>query len=152
MSEQQAFRGNVLSAHPEPVEGRAVGPRRSLCSLLLLTASSLGWNGWENPRGTVRPRAAHRRYDAAREAYRTAVRLSPNDQASAAGLRLAERLQLLDPDRPGLRPSERYGRSRELLAAALAAFAPCLASSGGPASLGFATDAAARQEALAMLR
>jgi tetratricopeptide (TPR) repeat protein len=89
-----------------------------------------------------------RRYEAAREAFETALQLDPHDAESAAHLRLAEKLQVLDPDRPGLRRSERYGRSRELLAAALAAADGCLASSGRVPSPEFNSDSAAAREAI----
>jgi tetratricopeptide (TPR) repeat protein len=91
---------------------------------------------------------SRRRYEAAREAFEAVLQLDPHDVKAAAHLRLAEQLQVLDPDRPGLRPSERYGRSRELLSAALVAAEGCLASSARVPSPELKSDSAAAREAI----
>lgn len=74
------------------------------------------------------------RYEAARDAFRAALRLDPGDEASGRGLSLTDQVLTLDPTRPGLPSAERHRRSRELLSSVLAATERCLAASGRPPS------------------
>jgi CIC family chloride channel protein len=72
-------------------------------------------------------------YQAARNAFRNAVRLNPSDQKSQHQLELVERVLALDPNVRGLRASERYQRSVEVLMSVLQAEEQCLAASNDPA-------------------
>lgn len=68
---------------------------------------------------------AQRDYRAARRAFARALELDANDPRARVGLALSDRVQALDPTVRGLRTSERYARSRDLLAAVLAAIGAC---------------------------
>jgi len=68
-------------------------------------------------------------YQAARNAFRSAVRFDPSDEQSRKQLELSERILALDPNAGGLRTSARYQRSIEILTATLTMAEACLASS-----------------------
>jgi chloride channel protein, CIC family len=68
-------------------------------------------------------------YRAARNAFRNAVRLDPSDQQSQRQLELVEQVMALDPNAGGLRASERYQRSVEILMGVLQAEQQCPAVS-----------------------
>jgi tetratricopeptide (TPR) repeat protein len=76
---------------------------------------------------------AEDRYAAAREAFRSALRLNASDEATQRELALCERILELDPAVRGIDPAERYRRSAALLAAILAAVEQCLPKVGQPA-------------------
>jgi tetratricopeptide (TPR) repeat protein len=78
-------------------------------------------------------------YSAARDALRTALRLSPNDAAVQKRLEACDRIIALDPTARGLGAIERFRRSQEVLAGVLDALDKC-----APASLRGAMDAARR--------
>ena len=65
------------------------------------------------------------RYAAARDALRTALRLSPNDTAVQKRLDACDRIIALDPTARGLGAIERFRRSREVLAGVLDALDKC---------------------------
>ena len=69
---------------------------------------------------------AEDRYAAAREAFRSALRLNASDEATQRELALCERILELDPAVRGLGPAERYGRSAALLEVALGRAEQCL--------------------------
>jgi tetratricopeptide (TPR) repeat protein len=69
---------------------------------------------------------AEDRYAAAREAFRSALRLNASDEATQRELALCERILELDPAVRGLGPAERYRRSATLLEAALGRAEQCL--------------------------
>lgn len=75
-------------------------------------------------------------YAAAREAFERALRLNGNDTASAARLDACRQILALDPSRRGLNPAERLRRSRELLAAVLAALDACPSPAVEPLAAG----------------
>lgn len=58
-------------------------------------------------------------YPDAVNAFRTDLRLNPNDQAAHQDLEICQNMQALDPDARGIRASERFRRSQQLLAGAL---------------------------------
>jgi tetratricopeptide (TPR) repeat protein len=58
-------------------------------------------------------------YRAARNAFRNAARLDPSDDQTRRNLELTDRILALDPNAGGLRASDRYERSVEILTAAL---------------------------------
>ena len=62
---------------------------------------------------------AQQEYESARNAYRSAVRFNPSDDQSRRRLEMTERELALDPNVAGLRASERYLRSVEVLRGAL---------------------------------
>jgi len=64
-------------------------------------------------------------YPSARDAFQKALRWNPSDQASQKQLNLIESVLALDPDARGLRASERYERSKELLMAEITRFDHC---------------------------
>ena len=68
-------------------------------------------------------------YRAARNAFRNALRLDPSDQPSQRQLELVEQVMALDPNAGGLRASERYQRSVEILMGVLQAEQQCPAVS-----------------------
>jgi len=65
-------------------------------------------------------------YTAARDAFRAALKLNPNDTAASRRLDACEQILALDPSRRGLGAAERYRRSRMLLAGVLDAAGACL--------------------------
>jgi tetratricopeptide (TPR) repeat protein len=69
---------------------------------------------------------AEDQYAAAREAFRSALRLNASDEATQRELALCERILELDPTVRGLGPAERYRRSAALLEAALGRAEQCL--------------------------
>jgi tetratricopeptide (TPR) repeat protein len=71
-------------------------------------------------------------YDRAVEAYRSALRIDPADQAAATRADLSEKIIALDPVLRGLGAEERYRRSRELLSRVLNGISAC---AGSPAAL-----------------
>ena len=73
-------------------------------------------------------------YQAARNAFRSAVRFDPSDEQSRKQLELSERILALDPNAGGLRTSARYQRSVEILTAALTMAEACLATKTDPAA------------------
>lgn len=73
-------------------------------------------------------------YTAARNAFRSALRVDPSDAASRKQLEIAERVLALDPDARGIRAAERYRRSQALLQGALQMIDQC-AGGGGDAQL-----------------
>jgi len=64
-------------------------------------------------------------YQDARDAFQKAVEQNPSDQVSKKQLDLSERVLALDPDAPGLKATERYERSKELLQAEIIRFDHC---------------------------
>jgi CIC family chloride channel protein len=58
-------------------------------------------------------------YPAAASALRKAVELNPSDESARKQLEISQAVQALDPDARGIRASERYHRSQELLQGAL---------------------------------
>jgi tetratricopeptide (TPR) repeat protein len=76
---------------------------------------------------------AQDRYVSAREAFRSALRSNPSDEAAQRELALCERILELDPAVRGLDTPERYRRSAALLAAILGAVEQCLPKVGQPA-------------------
>jgi CIC family chloride channel protein len=64
-------------------------------------------------------------YTAARNAFGNALRADPSDAASRKQLQVAERVLALDPDARGIRASERYRRSQELLQGAFQMMDQC---------------------------
>lgn len=64
-------------------------------------------------------------YRAAANDFSAAVRLNPQDQASAQRLDLSNRVLMLDPARRGLDQAERFRRSRELLDMTVHALEAC---------------------------
>jgi tetratricopeptide (TPR) repeat protein len=71
-------------------------------------------------------------YRAARNAFRNAVRLDPSDQQSPRELELVEQVMALDPNVGGLRVSERYQRSVEVLRETLQVEEQCVAAGNDP--------------------
>ena len=71
-------------------------------------------------------------YRAARTAFRNAARLDPSDEPARRQLEMSERVLALDPGAGGLRASDRYGRSAELLAGALRIEESCDAAKSDP--------------------
>ena len=71
-------------------------------------------------------------YRAARAAFDQAARLDPANEAAERQAALCARVLALDPTARGLRSTERYQRSRELLASALAAAEACSPSAAPP--------------------
>jgi tetratricopeptide (TPR) repeat protein/CBS domain-containing protein len=67
-------------------------------------------------------------YRTARNAFRNATRWDPADEQSRRNLELAERVLALDPNAGGLRSSERFQRSVEVLTGALKMQDTCAAS------------------------
>jgi CIC family chloride channel protein len=75
---------------------------------------------------------AEERYVPAREAFRSALRWNPSDEAAQRALALCERILELDPTVRGLGPAERYRRSAALLEAVLGTVEKCLPKIGQP--------------------
>ncbi len=78
--------------------------------------------------GLARAAFALGNFGDARQAFRTALRRDPSDAASRAQLELTDRILALDPGLKGLKASERYERSRELLQSVLDSLDSCLAA------------------------
>jgi tetratricopeptide (TPR) repeat protein len=76
---------------------------------------------------------AGERYAAAREAFRSALRLNASDEATRRELALCERILELDPTVRGIGGAERYRRSAALLQAVLGAAEQCLPKINQPA-------------------
>jgi tetratricopeptide (TPR) repeat protein len=76
---------------------------------------------------------AQEQYSAAREAFRSALRVNPSDEATQRELALCERILELDPAVRGLGPAERYRRSAALLQSILGTAEQCLPKVGQPA-------------------
>jgi CIC family chloride channel protein len=76
---------------------------------------------------------AQAQYVAAREAFRSALRLNLSDEAAGRELALCERILELDPTVHGLGPAERYRRSAALLEGIVGAVGQCLPKVGQPA-------------------
>jgi CIC family chloride channel protein len=76
---------------------------------------------------------AEERYAAAREAFRSAIRLNPSDEATQRELALCERILEIDPTLRGLGPAERYRRSAALLSGILSTADQCLPKVNQPA-------------------
>jgi chloride channel protein, CIC family len=68
---------------------------------------------------------AQENYEAARDAFQNALRWNPSDEASKKQLDLCERALAIDPEAPGLKATERYERSKELLQAEIIRFDHC---------------------------
>ena len=89
-------------------------------------------------------------YRAVRNAFRNAVRLDPSDEQSRRQLELVERVLTLDPNAGGLRASDRYQRSVEILTGASQIEEQCLAATkGGTGSIPDGNLANAARKALA---
>jgi len=86
---------------------------------------------------------------AAQRAWRTATRLNPENSAIQQRLDLVSAIVAMDPTLPGLRASERYARSRRLLALALARLDLCVNTQQGEASPPVAQITADAQRRLA---
>jgi CIC family chloride channel protein len=67
-------------------------------------------------------------YPAATTALRKAVQLNPSDESARKQLEISQAVQALDPDARGIRPSERYRRSQQLLQGALQMIDRCTAA------------------------
>ena len=65
-------------------------------------------------------------YAGARNAFENAIRLSPSDEAIRKQLEFTNSLVALDPNAAGIRASERYRRSEQLLQGALTMLDQCL--------------------------
>ena len=78
---------------------------------------------------------AEEQYVAAREAFRSALRLNPSDEATQRELALCERILELDPTVRGLGPAERYRRSAALLEGSLARWSNVFRRSASPRTL-----------------
>jgi tetratricopeptide (TPR) repeat protein len=79
-------------------------------------------------------------YHAARNALRNAVRFDPSDAQAQRQQDLAERILALDPNKNGLRASDRYTRSVEIVTRALQVEQACAAIKNDPVA-----DAARKQ-------
>ncbi len=88
---------------------------------------------------------ARENYRAARAAFEQAVRLAPTDDLARQQAALCERVLALDPTSAGLRSSERYEHSRELLKSVLLSAEAC----ASPATSGDPTSALARARKVA---
>jgi chloride channel protein, CIC family len=64
-------------------------------------------------------------YEEARDAFQKALQWNPSDEASGKQLDLSKQVLALDPNARGLRATERYQRSQELLQAELMRFDHC---------------------------
>ena len=80
---------------------------------------------WEAYSGLGNAEFTEENYTAARNAYRTANRLNPDDAVTQARLGFSEQILDLDPTLRGLSSIERHRRSQELVRAALAKVEPC---------------------------
>jgi chloride channel protein, CIC family len=80
-------------------------------------------------------------YAAATTALRKAVELNPSDESARKQLELSQGVQVLDPDARGLRASERYRRSQELLQGALQLTDRCSAAASNPQPIASARKA-----------
>ena len=67
-------------------------------------------------------------YAGARNAFQNALRLDPSDEAARKQLDLSKRVLELDPNAGGIRASERYARSKELLEGAAPTLSQCVAT------------------------
>ena len=87
-----------------------------------------------------------RNYAAARNSFRSALLQNPGDAVSEARLQVVERILALDPRARGLRPAEKYARSRTLLEAVFASLEGCLGEGGTstPEAAGETREAARR--------
>jgi tetratricopeptide (TPR) repeat protein len=74
-------------------------------------------------------------YAAAREAFGSASRLNPTDEASQREMALCERILDLNPTVRGLGPGERYRRSAALLSGILNSVQQCLLKANQPADV-----------------
>jgi CIC family chloride channel protein len=88
-------------------------------------------------------------YRAARNALRNAVRFDPADEQARGELDLVERITALDTNASGLRASDRYQRSVQLLTLALQADETCLTSRSDPSTSDNRKLAEAARKALA---
>ncbi|MDI9612568.1 MAG: chloride channel protein [Acidobacteriota bacterium] len=106
----------------------------------------------ENPRdgaahaGLGRAEYELRNYAEARNSFRSALLQNPGDAVSEARLQVVERILALDPRARGLRPAEKYARSRTLLEAVFASLEGCLGEGGTstPEAVGERREAARR--------
>ncbi len=71
-------------------------------------------------------------YRKAEEAFKSALLWNPDDAASMRNLSMVEQILALDPTLRGLKRSDRYARSRDLMKAVLSSLDQCLAISMGP--------------------
>ena len=71
-------------------------------------------------------------FRSAQQAFRSALRRNPTDDASKKQLELVEQILALDPSLRGLSASERYARSRKLVEAALGSLDRCPATETTP--------------------
>jgi tetratricopeptide (TPR) repeat protein/CBS domain-containing protein len=64
-------------------------------------------------------------YAAARDAFRSALKIDPTDQVASRRLETSEKVLALDPTQRGVGPRERFQRSEEILKLAMAGLAAC---------------------------
>lgn len=83
--------------------------------------------------GEAQAQVALSRYEEAREAAQTALRLDPRSEPAGRLLEMLDRALQLDPSARGLSASQQYARSRRLLLEALAAMEACLRPQAGDA-------------------
>jgi chloride channel protein, CIC family len=81
-------------------------------------------------------------FSAARRAFESALRINPNEETAAKRIMLCDQILALDPEMGGLSASERYQRSRDLLAAVVNQMTSCLPP---PAVLGAAQSSLANR-------